>query len=282
VCDTDASRAWAPLHPSASRIRYLVPTPRVVERLKQYGIRAEQIFLTGFPLPVESTGIISDKKIAQQLLQRMVVLDLAGHIQKKYRALISEYVGVRKISHKRSRPLTLTFAIGGAGAQQDIAREMIQSLKNSVLEGKIFLNLVAGSRNDVRDFFKQELRRTGLVKSLDQSIRIVFNEKKEAYFEEFNTTLRMTDVLWTKPSELSFYASLGLPIIIAPPLGSQEVSNRAWLVDGGMGVDQGDPRYTHEWLFDLVDSGRLAELAWRAFLNGGREGVDEVARVVFE
>ncbi len=282
VCDTDASRAWAPLHPSASRIRYLAPTPRVVERLKQYGVRAEQIFLTGFPLPLESTGKISDKKYAERVLQRMAVLDPVARIQKKYHALISEYLGVQKTSRKRQRPLTLTFAIGGAGAQQDIAHEMLQSLKNSVLEGKIHLNLVAGSRTDVRDFFKQELRRTGLTKCLNQSIRIVFNEKKELYFEEFNTVLTTTDVLWTKPSEVSFYANLGLPIIIAPPLGSQEVSNRSWLIDGGMGVDQGDPRYTHEWLFDLVQSGRLAEAAWREFVNGGRDGVKEIVRVVFE
>lgn len=282
VCDTDASRAWAPLQPSASRIRYLAPTPRVVERLKQYGVRAEQIFLTGFPLPLESTGKISDKKYTERVLQRIVVLDPDAHVQKKYHALISEHVGAQKLSRKPQRPLTLTFAVGGAGAQQDIAHEMIQSLKNSVLEEKIHLNLVAGSRTDVRDFFKQELRRAGLTKCLNQSIRLVFNEKKEVYFEEFNTVLSTTDILWTKPSELSFYASLGLPIIIAPPLGSQEVSNRSWLIDGGMGIDQGDPRYTHEWLFDFVQSGRLAEAAIRSLVQTERLGIKEIDRVIFK
>ena len=38
-----------------------------------------------------------------------------------------------------------------------------------------------------------------------------------------------TDILWTKPSELSFYAGLGLPIIMAPSVGAQERFNKAWL-----------------------------------------------------
>jgi len=44
VCDADISRAWAPLHPRQSRIKYFAPTQRVAERLKFYGVKEENIF----------------------------------------------------------------------------------------------------------------------------------------------------------------------------------------------------------------------------------------------
>ena len=49
--DADISRAWAPLDPKRSRIKYFASNGRVVERLKLYGVRDENILLTGFPLP---------------------------------------------------------------------------------------------------------------------------------------------------------------------------------------------------------------------------------------
>lgn len=36
ICDADVSRAWAPYDPKHSRIKYLAPCRRVVERLKLY------------------------------------------------------------------------------------------------------------------------------------------------------------------------------------------------------------------------------------------------------
>jgi predicted transcriptional regulator len=92
------------------------------------------------------------------------------------------------------------------------------------------------------------------------------------YFRRFNLALRTTDVLWTKPSELSFYTALGLPIVMAPPLGSQERANREWLERLGAGVPQSDPRYADEWLFDLVESGWLAEAAMQGFVEGEQLG----------
>ena len=54
VCDADISRTWAPLNPKESKIKYFVPNSRVVERLKLYGVKEENIFLTGYPLPLEN------------------------------------------------------------------------------------------------------------------------------------------------------------------------------------------------------------------------------------
>ena len=70
------------------------------------------------------------------------------------------------------------------------------------------------------------------------------HESRTAYFHDFTQTLKTTDILWTKPSELSFYCGLGIGIVMAPPIGSQEEFNRVWLTYMGGGVSQNDPRYT--------------------------------------
>jgi hypothetical protein len=177
--------------------------------------------------------------------------------------------------------LTLTFAVGGAGAQRKIADAILYSLKNKILKKEINLNLVAGSRNDVYRYFKERICELGLEKRLGKNLQIIFAVDKEDYFKIFNAALRTTDVLWTKPSELVFYSALGLPIIMAPSLGSQERFNRIWLktIDGG--IAQNDPRYTDEWLFDWVNSGWLAEAAMSGYLDGRQFGVKNITDVVF-
>jgi hypothetical protein len=114
----------------------------------------------------------------------------------------------------------------------------------------------------------------------DGNIHIIFADNKQEYFRMFNETLLTTDILWTKPSELSFYAGLGLPIIMAPTVGSQEESNRAWLHSIGAGFEQEDPRYTNEWLFDWLSSGWLAQAAMNGYLNAPRFGARHIEDVV--
>ena len=88
----------------------------------------------------------------------------------------------------------------------------------------------------------------------------------------FNNCLHTTDVLWTKPSELSFYCALGIPIIMTPAIGPQEKCNQRWLIDIGAGIKQRNPEYTDQWLYDLLKNGRLAEAAWNGFLKARKYG----------
>lgn len=282
ACDSDVSRAWAPLNPAKSRINYLVPTRRVAARLQLYGVRSDRIFLTGFPLPEENIGGLKLTTLKADLAERIINLDPEKRYRRKYSSTIRQFLTKQAAEDRHEHPLTLTFAVGGAGAQRMIAQDIIASLHPRLNEKKINLNLVAGSRNDVYRFFRQELCRQGLEKNLQYNIQIIFDTTKEGYFEKFNECLRTTDILWTKPSELSFYTALGLPIIIAPPLGSQEVFNRTWLTTVGGGVEQEDPRYTQEWLFDWVSSGGLAEAAMSGFLDGRQFGVRNIEDVVFK
>lgn len=280
VCDTDCSRTWAPLVPSKSRIKYLAPCRRVVERLKLYGVKEENIILTGFPLPEENLG----KKLTtlkSDLAERIINLDPAKHYRNKYMGTVKEFLKDVDKEESHKHPLTLTFAVGGAGAQRKIGLQILESLKKRIQNDHLNFNLVAGVRNDVYLYFKKEIERLGLVKNLGKNLRIIFSVDKEDYFTEFDKALRTTDILWTKPSELVFYTALGMPVIIAPPLGSQEVFNETWLrtIDGG--IPQGDPRYTHEWLFDWVESGWLAESAMSGFLDGRQFGVPNIIDVVF-
>jgi len=88
-------------------------------------------------------------------------------------------------------------------------------------------------------------------------IKIVSGVSLEEYFKGFTECMHTTDVLWTKPSELSFYCGIGIPIIMAPHIGSQEDYNQSWLLEIQAGFPQQDPQYTDQWLLDLVRAGRL-------------------------
>jgi hypothetical protein len=136
---------------------------------------------------------------------------------------------------------------------------------------------VAGVRDDVRDYF-DEVKRDVLPDS--DNLQVIFSPEKEAYFDLFSETIRHTDVLWTKPSELSFFCGLGIPIILAPTIGSQETYNRRWLLEVQAGIDQLDPNYANEWLFDLLNEGRLAESSWDGFLKARKYGLYKITEVL--
>ncbi len=284
ICDADCSRAWAPLSPAKSRIKFLVPNRRVKERLQLYGVKAEKIFITGFPLPKENLGGKNLAVLKSSLGQRISHLDPNQKYQKKFEHTINEFLGSEfcNCKYDGKKPLTITFAVGGAGAQKDLGVTILKSLSSYIDKKQIRLNLVAGVRNDVYLFYQKKIRELNLEKEHNGYINIFYAGGKEEYFVKFNQLLLETDILWTKPSELSFYAGLGLPIIMAPPVGSQEVFNKAWLRSIGAGVDQEDPRYTGEWLFDWLQSGWLAQAAMNGFLNAPRFGAYHIEEIVLK
>ena len=278
--DSDISRAWAPLHPKESRITYLAPTDRVRERLIRYGVRPEKIIMTGFPLPKELLGDVKTSDSSLEALHRRIVrLDPERLYEEKYAGLLSSYFKQTKVV--ACEPVALTFAVGGASAQVDIGISAMLSLKPDIEASKINLTMVAGTSKEVFEMCERAIKDSGLEDVYGSGkIKILFNANKFEYFREFNELIGNTDVLWTKPSELSFYAGLGLPIIIAPPLGSQEEFNRSWLYSIEAGMDEEDPKYTHEWLADWLTSGRLALSAVNGFLNAPRQGTQQIEDVL--
>jgi hypothetical protein len=132
----------------------------------------------------------------------------------------------------------------------------------------------------VNKFFRQTAWHLGLRKAMDQQIKIIFSSNKNDYFKKFNFALRTTDILWTKPSELSFYCALGLPIIMSPPIGSQEEFNRKWLMTIGSAVNQEDPSHVNEWLFDWLNSGWFAEAAMQGFVEAPKFGTYNIDKII--
>lgn len=280
VCDADMSRSWVPRDPKKSRIKYFAPNGRVVERLKLYGVPEDRIFLTGFPLPKSSIGGPEARIVKHDLAERICKLDPQGIFTNKYQVTLERELGPRLCGIEAARPLTLTFSVGGAGAQKNLARDIMNSLRKKILLRQIRLNLEAGTRKDVAREFLRHAKKLGLKKSIDSYLHIHYYEDRPTYFRAFAKTLRTTDILWTKPSELSFYTGLGLPIIIAPPIGSQEEFNRIWLLTVNGGIDQNDPRFTDEWLFDYINSGGLARFAWNGYIEAPTHGTYRVEDIM--
>lgn len=279
--DTDVSRTWAPMNPSETRIKYFAPNRRVKERLKLYGVPEENIYITGFPLPQELIGD-NEEILRQHVAERIVNLDPSGRYRKKYAHTLEHYFGDEYKDVSLERPLTVTFAVGGAGAQREIGAAILRSLHDYIDAGAIQLNLVAGARNDVYRYYESVVNELHLSKEHEGNVHIIYHHEKSEYFKLFNEMLKTTDILWTKPSELSFFTGLGIPIIMAPPIGSQEHYNRSWLQIVGGGVDQLETEYAEEWLFDWLQSGWLAESAMNGFLDAPRNGAYHIKRIVLD
>ncbi len=273
LCDADIARAWVPLNPKKSRIKYLAPTGRVVERLKLYGVKEKNITLTGFPLPYESVGgAHSPEYVRADLRRRMCNLDPNGNFVAKAHNLLDATFGEALRAKKPGTP-SITFAVGGAGTQRELVALALRSLADSIRQGRIVVNLVAGTRPEVAEYFEREIRLCGLVSAKRAGrVTVLFEDDRSKYFSAFTKLMRKTDVLWTKPSELSFYTGLAIPMIMAPTVGSQEDFNRAWLTYVGGGADGLAPQYMNEWLFDWIHSGALARMAWNGFTNAPTHG----------
>ncbi len=282
--DSDISRAWAPLSPKRTRIQYFAPTTRVAERLALYGVPEKNIHLTGFPLPPEAIGGEESPVLLRDLMRRLCNLDVNGYFMAHTGTAVNAYLGqgyCDAVEDKKRTVLNVGFAIGGAGAQKQIGLTLLQSLAPVIRQKKIMLHLIIGTHVSVKEEFEALAKRlkvptTGAL----GGVNMVFSKTRTEYFDAFSKLMRDIDVLWTKPSELSFYAGLGIPIIMAPPVGSQEDFNREWLFHIGAGIDQGDPRYAHEWLFDWQKSGALARLAWNGFVEAPTHGAYRIRDIV--
>ncbi|MBI2626549.1 MAG: hypothetical protein HYW69_03085 [Candidatus Nealsonbacteria bacterium] len=170
------------------------------------------------------------------------------------------------------------FAVGGAGAQKEIGVQIVKSLAVKIWANDIKVILVAGIKGKVKDYFEKNLEK--LKFKNHPNIEIIFEKDIESYFQQFNRALRKTDILWTKPSELSFYSALGLPIIIAPTIGSQEEFNMRWLLKSGFGMAQENPKYVSQWLFDWLNEGYLAEAAMEGFVEGEKLGTLNIEKMI--
>ncbi len=250
--DTDISRAWAPLYPARTPTHYFASTEAAALHLERYGVAHENILLTGFPLP-------------QELTRRA-----ARDFERRTRALRPAWL----------EPVTITFSVGGAGAQAAIGDVLSETLRPLLKTGKLRLCLVAGTNRDVEREFHRAVHAAGFAHHLEREIRIFAAPTKEEYFKRFDALLTETDVLWTKPSELSFYAALGLPILMAEPVGSQEERNREWLLRSGAGIDAGDPHEAYRSIADRITDGTFLRAAELGYHRLERQGTEKILKAL--
>jgi hypothetical protein len=275
VTDTDINRVWAAKNPASTRIRYLTPSTRAGRRLRAYGVPADNIRLTGFPLPHSLLGGPQLGALKKNLAARIVRLDAASSFRNAHGELLQRVLGDLP---SPSGPPRLTFAVGGAGAQGELAFRFLPSLKRLIESGRLRVTLVAGVRAEVAARFRQAIAAAKLAEG--PALEILHESDHAAYFRRFNTRLADTDILWSKPSEISFFAALGLPIVISRAMGMHEQYNRRWLLEAGAGLDQGDPRHAAEWLEAWLEDGALAGTAWSGFMRLPQQGLYEIAQLV--
>jgi len=278
ICDADLNRVWVASKPSRSRIQYFAPCGQAMLRLRQYGVPDERIFITGFPLPRENIGGPGKETLKSDLLARLGRLDPLGRFSQVFGSTVQRLLGAAPIGAK-SR-VTVTFSIGGAGAQTEIGMALARGLAPGIRDGRFRLVLVAGVHPAIERRFREFVERVGLSPELGDGLMIVREETKPVYFDRFNALMRETDILWTKPSELSFYSGLGIPIVMAPALGSQEDRNRDWLLDKGCALPQEDPLLALEWLGGLLKDGVFAEKAFAGFVKNRTLGAYKVEEVL--
>jgi hypothetical protein len=278
LCDADINRVWVSSRPRDSRIEYLVPCGQTMRRLKQYGVPDERIWMTGFPLP---RGLLGGKDLdvlRRDLGKRLRRLDPENRFRPLHGRNVEHFLGPgNSLSGKDMGPVTITFAVGGAGAQKETGVAALGSLASAIRKGEFALNLVCGVRREVRDYFSDAMRR---VLPDCAGVRIVYGGTDKEYFDAFEKCLHDTDILWTKPSELSFYVGLGIPLIAAPPLGSQEEFNLRWLREIQATLPQSEPQYAAEWIRELLDQGRFAEAAWSGFLKARKYGTYKIEELL--
>lgn len=278
VTDTDINRVWVPRIPEKSNIIYLVPSKGAMMRLKEYGIKDRNIIFTGFPLPKENIG--KNKNILKRdIARRLSVLDPRRTFYNKYKESINSKLNIKSLPIAKE-PICLSFFIGGAGAQRELAISILKQVRTYILEGKLKINLVVGIHPDLDEYFEKEIAGLGMGVVYGEGIKVISSVTKKEYFEKCSKVYSETDVLWTKPSEMSFYAGLGIPLIFSNPIGAHEHYNKRWTIENGGGMDQQNIEHFGYWFFERLRHGRLAEMCWDGFMNCPTMGTYNIEKIV--
>jgi UDP-N-acetylglucosamine:LPS N-acetylglucosamine transferase len=210
--------------------------------------------------------------LRKNLGRRLGRLDPTGRFRSRFAVELSQ---LGEPADSDGKPPLITFAVGGAGAQAELARQFLPGLKRLVENGKLRLCLVAGVRGEVAKEFREALAENRM-----SGVEILHEPTLDEYFKKFHERLGDTDILWTKPSEMTFFAALGLPLIMAPPVGVHERYNRRWAAEAGAGLFQHDVRFAGEWLEAYLADGTLAGAAWAGFRRLPQLGLYDICDAV--
>jgi len=177
-----------------------------------YGVAHGRIIVTGFPLPVANTGG-RDLDVLQS--------DLRARLE--------------RLSPQSGSPLRLVFALSGAGCYLILLKTLIRELLPELRSGKLTLRIAAGDNRKAKAEIESHL--AALNARDAEGVTILYSPDLLEAFALFNRALRESDLLITKPGELVFYAALGIPQVLLPPVGKHEFKNRAYLMENSAALD---------------------------------------------
>lgn len=260
ICDSDLSRVWVADVPVNNSTHYFVPCSRATERLLSYGVELAKIHLTGFPFPDELVGGISQEKAKRNFQKRMILLENPKIISSEF-------------------PIKVAYVVGGAGAYSDIGIKIALSLSQEIIDGRVVLYLVTGTKKKVIHKYRK-LKEQLFLNS--DNLQIVEASNHFEYFQKFSEVVSSIHLLWTKPSELVFYSALGIPIIMTSPLGPQEDANREWVLENGFGLDQEKLKNTNLWIMEMLEKGVFSKIAHQSWDNGIRTAFYRIPEIIDE
>ncbi len=254
LCDTDFHRVWAPIDPEKYDLKYCVPISSSADRLISYGVEKEKIFVTGFPLPNINTG---------------------GH---DLRVSERDFDARRmRLKADSNSPLTIMFPFSGAGAYSNLLSDLVKSIHEDLKEGSLRLIVSCGNNTHALRSAENLFINYG-IEDLEYA-EIIFENDIFAAFDRFNSALKSSDVIITKPSEMVFYAALGIPLIFLPPIGAHEEKNRDYIFENNCGVNMVPSSDFPRWLEKSRRKGLLLELADKGFTSLPKNGsvvIDEL------
>jgi hypothetical protein len=256
LCDADFHRVWAPIKPNDGDVTYLVPTAAGADRLISYGVAHERIAVTGFPLPVANTGG-RDLDVLQS--------DLRARLE--------------RLSPQSDSPLRLVFALSGAGCYLNLLKTLIRELLPELRSGKLTLSIAAGDNRRAKAEIESHL--AALNAGSADGVTILHSPDVLEAFALFNRALRESDLLITKPGELVFYAALGIPQVLLPPVGKHEFKNRAYLIENSAALDLPGAESAGAWFLGQRANGawrRAAESAFARLPKLGTFAINEIVK----
>src|SRR5262249_2478177 len=156
----------------------------------------EQIDFTGYPLPHALLGGPGLGALKRNLAARLVRLDPERTFRTAYGDELAHFLGPLPATEE-GRPPQVVFAVGGAGAQRELAHHFLPSFRPLVESGRLRVALVAGVRDEVAATFRAALEHAGLAGA--PGVEILHEPDMPSYFVRFNQLLADADVLWTKP-----------------------------------------------------------------------------------
>lgn len=256
----DPSRAWAPLDPMQTRIVFLVATKTAEDRLHAYGVPITQIHHIGLPLSPDS---VSSKGLLADVEARIHRLD-PDHVFRP-----------QKKQTRAQHPLSLGIIADSGWRTHDLLK-LLEGAGKAIRNGELTIHLFTGTDQARTRSIEAIARNQTLHRHLGSSLVIHAHKDEAIAFESFTRLLPTIDVLWTAPSPWVFYAGLGIPVIVQPPIGGQEEARYAWVRGVQAGLAPLELETLSEWLLDWKRSGGLARLAWNGYGSAPSMGYERL------